>query len=96
MTTRFSVAELAEMLNSSVEHVRQAVSELHEQDVLTKETFLYLERNWRIAPSDVKKVQEWLEQAEKSGRLASVSTNRRIKRKRVLPNQEPESPSDGG
>lgn len=78
------MAELAEMLNSPVEHVRQAISELHKQDALTKETFLYLERNWRIAPSDVKKIQEWLMQAGVSGELASLTTSRRVKRKRVI------------
>lgn len=89
MTTRFSVAELANMLNTPIENVRQAISELAEQEQLTKETFLYLDRSWRIAPSDIKKIQNWLQEARDSGRLSDAKQTHRVTRKRVLTGDEP-------
>ena len=83
MTTRFSLAELADMLHAPVEAVRQAVTELSERKELTRESFEFGERNWRIAPTDVKRIQEWVESAQAKTLPASQGT-RRVKRKRVV------------
>ena len=71
------------MLSTSVEYVRRAVEELSVHGVLTKETFIYAERNWRIAPSDVKKVQEWIDEAIRAGTLHQGERRRRLVRKEV-------------
>ncbi|QRF24012.1 hypothetical protein FY534_10460 [Alicyclobacillus sp. TC] len=60
MTTRFSMAELAEMLHENIEHVRIAVDSLAAAGQLTGESFQFGHRNWRIAPSDVKNIAHWL------------------------------------
>ncbi len=86
MTTRFSLAELSEMLHVPVDVIRRAVDELSEQGLLTAESFVFGDRNWRVAPSDTKRIQQWIAdfQAQNSDVLAS-SERRRMKRKVVAP-----------
>lgn len=60
MTTRFSLSELGEMLHVPVQTIRLAVDELATRGHLTAESFIYGERNWRIAPSDVKRIQDFI------------------------------------
>jgi hypothetical protein len=88
MTTRFSLAELAEMLQVPVDAVRMAVDDLAEHNGLTAESFVYGERNWRIAPSDVKRVQDWIQAKQKSGELELERKSRRVVRRQVV-NHEP-------
>lgn len=84
MTTRFSLAELAEMLHTTVEAVRAAVDDLSARGELTAESFEYGERNWRIAPSDTKIIQAWIQEKVASGELVIRPPQRKIKRKQVL------------
>lgn len=88
MTTRFSLAELADMLHVTVDAVRTAVDELSANEELTAESFVYGERNWRIAPSDTKKIQEWITQKVSSGELSIQKPQRRILRKQVVASTE--------
>ncbi|MFC4766695.1 hypothetical protein [Effusibacillus consociatus] len=60
MTVRFNMDDVAEMLKVPIERVRMALEELREQGDLTAETFLYAEKAWRIAPIDVKRIQNLL------------------------------------
>jgi hypothetical protein len=85
MTTRFSLAELADMLHTTVEAVRAAVDDLSKRGELTAESFEYGHRNWRIAPSDTKKIQAWIVQKVESGELEIRPPVRKIRRKVVLP-----------
>lgn len=85
MTTRFSVAELAEMLKVPVEVVRYAANELSSE--FTGESFLYNERSWRIAPSDVKRIQEWISTREDIDSLVTTKT-RRVRVKRITSTDE--------
>lgn len=87
MTTRFSLAELADMLHVDVVTVRRAVDDLASQGLLTAESFVFNERNWRVAPSDVKRVTEWLHQRNVDSEPTHGKTERRIKKKRI---REPE------
>lgn len=96
MTTRFSLAELADMLSTSVTNIRAAITELSEQEVLTKETFEYGERNWRIAPSDIKKIQEWVTRAQAAGLLTREMKTPRLKRKQVIPSPNHVLPRSDG
>ena len=86
MTTRFSLAELSEMLHVPVDVVRRAVDELSEQGLLTAESFVFGDRNWRVAPSDTKRIQQWIAdlQTQNSDVFASPE-RRRMKRKVVAP-----------
>jgi hypothetical protein len=84
MTTRFSVAEMAEMLHTSVHAVRAAVEDLSRQQELTRETFTYGDRNWRIAPSDSKRIQQWIEKKAQAGELTESMPQRRVRKKQVL------------
>lgn len=93
VTTRFSLAELSEMLHVPVDAVRFAVNELKKESQLTAESFLFAERNWRIAPSDVKRIQAYISQAVEEGRLQIQVPARKIKKKQILlmdplPNKE--------
>ncbi|MBX5435662.1 MAG: hypothetical protein IRZ33_00425 [Alicyclobacillaceae bacterium] len=92
MTTRFSLAELADMLNVPVQVVRRAVEALAREEALTAESFQYMDRNWRIAPSDVKRVQEWIACAHQRGQLepAAVRRTSHVKRKQVLSDSGPD------
>lgn len=85
MTTRFSVAELADMLKVPVEVVRHAADQLAAE--FTGESFLFNERSWRIAPSDVKRIQEWIATHEDFESHVSVK-QRRVRAKRVSPVDE--------
>lgn len=86
MTTRFSLSELADMLGSPVEWVRLAVDTLSAAGELTAESFIFGGRNWRIAPSDVKRIQTWLEEGVQSGFLtAEPKQNRSVRRRIVKP-----------
>jgi hypothetical protein len=84
VTTRFSLSELAEMLHTTVEAVRAAVDDLSARGELTAESFEYGERNWRIAPSDTKLIQAWIEEKVASGELVIRPPQRRVKRKMVV------------
>lgn len=86
MTTRFSIAELSDMLQTPVAYIRIAIEELSRSDALTAESFIYAERNWRVAPSDVKRIQAWLAEAQTAGNLPSLQERRIVKRKRVISN----------
>ncbi len=85
MTTRFSLSELATMLHVPVEYVRAAVDALSQEGELTAESFLYGERNWRIAPSDTKRIQAWIEGEVQAGRLVEEKPVRKVRRKVVSP-----------
>lgn len=85
MTTRFSLSELAEMMNLPVDAIRAAVESLAEAAELTAESFRYADKNWRVAPSDVKRVQEWIEQKSQSGEIVLEKPKRRIKSKKIMP-----------
>jgi len=80
------------MLSTSVENIRAAITELSTEGLLTKETFEYGERNWRIAPSDVKKIQEWVTLAQVEGLLVSQKKTNRIKSKHVISSPNRPSP----
>jgi hypothetical protein len=88
MTTRFSLSELAEMLHLPVEAIRAAVDDLADRGELTAESFVFAERNWRIAPSDVKRIQDWLAEKAASGELVVNQPVRRVKRRRVIASPE--------
>lgn len=85
MTTRFSLSELATILHVPVEYVRAAVDALSQEGELTAESFLYGERNWRIAPSDTKRIQAWITAEAEAGRLMTETPARRVRRKVVSP-----------
>jgi hypothetical protein len=93
LTTRFSLAELAEMLHTTVEAVRAAVDDLSARGELTAESFEYGDRNWRIAPSDTKIIQQWIVEKVASGELVIRPPQRRVKRKKVLQSAEKSDPS---
>lgn len=78
LTTRFSLSELADMLHVRVEMVRQAVEALETQ--LTGESFIYNDRTWRIAPSDVKRIKVWI---DAHGETLEDSSGKRARRVRV-------------
>ncbi|WAH35825.1 hypothetical protein [Alicyclobacillus dauci] len=86
MTTRFSLAELGDMLHVPVEQVRQAVEALAEE--LTGESFLYNERTWRIAPSDVKRIQTWLATHARETNELHRPRARNVRIKRIKPAEE--------
>lgn len=94
MTTRFSLSELAEMLHVPVEHVRMAVDALSAHGELTAESFQYGDRNWRIAPSDTKRLQAWIVEETTAGRLAQTGPTRRIRKKQVISDATSEGETD--
>lgn len=57
MTKRYSVEQVANMLQCETEKVRTAIAELKGRQELSGETFPFAEAAWRIAPSDVIKIQ---------------------------------------
>ncbi|WP_067931896.1 hypothetical protein [Alicyclobacillus kakegawensis] len=83
MTTRFSLSELAQMLQAPVEVVRQAVDDLADHGELTAESFVFGDRNWRVAPSDVKRVQDWIAEHGAKGETGNRKPVRRVRRKVV-------------
>lgn len=84
MTTRFSLAELGDMLHVPVDTVRMAVDALSAESELTAESFLYMDRNWRIAPSDVKRIQDWIVDALKNGQATMAPAKRRVRKREVV------------
>ncbi|WP_198853021.1 hypothetical protein [Alicyclobacillus sp. SO9] len=84
MTTRFSLSELSEMLGVPVDVVRTAVEHLAGQKELTAETFVYGQRSWRVAPSDVKRLQDWIQSDAGGENLRVKRPQRRIKRKQKV------------
>ncbi|GMA58562.1 hypothetical protein C7445_10483 [Alicyclobacillus sacchari] len=87
MTTRFSISELAEMLHVPVSYIRQAVDALASD--LTGESFVFQDRNWRIGPSDVKRIQEWIIEHQDDLAEATQPRARRVRSRRVAtPDQE--------
>lgn len=84
MTTRFSIAELADMLHAPVEAVRTAVDELSRRGELTAESFAFGDRNWRVAPSDVKRIQAQIEDKAHSLDAAGPKERRHIVRKKQI------------
>lgn len=58
MTKRYSVQDVAQMLQTDHEQIRQTVSDLVEKHQLSHETFLFTASTWRIAPSDVPLIQQ--------------------------------------
>ncbi|MFD1673411.1 hypothetical protein [Alicyclobacillus fodiniaquatilis] len=85
MTTRFSLAELADMLHVSVEAVRNAVEA--QRDELSGESFIYNERTWRIAPSDVLPIKTWLEAHPEAISQSAGAKARRVRVKRIAEEQ---------
>jgi len=81
VTTRFSISELAEMLHVPVSYIRQAVDALAND--LTGESFVFQDRNWRIGPSDVKRIQEWIVEHQDELAEASRPRHRRVRSRRV-------------
>lgn len=81
VTTRFSLSELAEMLHVHVDAVRSAVDALAAEGGLTAESFPFGDRNWRIAPSDTKRIQTWIEKQIAAGGFVGNSTHRKVTRK---------------
>ncbi|MCY0875852.1 MAG: hypothetical protein OWT28_06245 [Firmicutes bacterium] len=67
MTKRYSIEDVAQMLQADVNKVRLTVSSLHRAQELSAETFPFAERAWRIAPSDVIKIQLRMEQGDTLG-----------------------------
>ncbi|MDQ0190606.1 hypothetical protein JI721_02900 [Alicyclobacillus cycloheptanicus] len=84
MTTRFSLAELAEMLHVPVDHVRLAVDTLSAEGELTAESFQFGGRNWRIAPSDTKRIQAWIQVQTEQGNLSQTAPKRRVRARKVI------------
>ncbi len=86
MTTRFSIAEVADMLHVPVEAVRAAVDELSALGELTAESFVFGDRNWRVAPSDMKRIQAKVQEEGQSEPVKEANQRRRIvRKKRIAP-----------
>jgi hypothetical protein len=79
------------MLHVPVEMVRLAVDHLSTKGELTAESFLFMDRNWRVAPSDIKRIQEWIVAGVDSGNIAFVPPKRRVKRKQIIEGSEEET-----
>ncbi|MCL6600164.1 hypothetical protein [Alicyclobacillus macrosporangiidus] len=84
MTTRFSLAELAEMMHTRVDIIRLAVDTLAAEGKLTAESFVFGDRNWRIAPTDIKRIQDWIEAKKAAGALAEQPPRRRVLKKQIV------------
>ncbi len=78
MTKRYSVEQVATMLGKDMSSIRQAVEVLREEHRLSAETFLVGDRSWRVTPSDVQKIQAYLEWSIEE--LPSVTAQRRVRR----------------
>ncbi|PWI58340.1 hypothetical protein [Sulfoacidibacillus thermotolerans] len=88
MTKRYSVEQVAEMLGRDLLTVRTAVETLHKQRALSAETFLFAKRAWRVTPSDVSKIQIYLdEQVTGSMRHHERKVRRVVKRQVIAPPQ---------
>lgn len=80
MTKRYSVEQVAGMLVSDMSSIRNALEVLRDRHELSAETFLFADRSWRITPSDVQKVQSYLEQVQDQKSGEKSVTERRIRR----------------
>lgn len=88
MTTRFSIAEVADMLHAPLEAVRAAVDELSELGELTAESFAFGDRNWRVAPSDVKRIQAKVQvQGQRESAKGANQERRIVRKKRMAPTE---------
>ncbi len=89
MTKRFSVDDVALMLQTNHELVRKALERLHEDKRLSAETFLFANTSWRIAPNDVTILQDTIKMIQRDGVEENdthpPSSRRRIIRKNVDP-----------
>ncbi|MCY0902782.1 MAG: hypothetical protein OWU32_11450 [Firmicutes bacterium] len=86
MTKRYSVADVAQMLQVDSDLVRGALDHLSATGALTAESFLFADRAWRVAPSDVTKIQLHLQARPKAmnGEL-TPEKRRRVIRKEAAP-----------
>ena len=93
MTTRFSLADLAEMFNQPITGVREAVEQLAKVGQLSAESFTFGERIWRIAPSDTRKIQDYMDDnGLNTSEQRTVSRN--VHRKQVIRKIKAEESSD--
>ena len=81
LTKRYSIDEVAAMLERDALSIRKALRELQAQKELSAETFLFANGVWRITPTDVSKIQNQLEAMVDS---VSHSSHERKIRKRIL------------
>ncbi len=81
MTKRYSIDEVADMLDRDASAIRKALRELQDQKELSAETFLFANGVWRITPTDVPKIQNRLSVLADAS--ANSSHERKI-RKRIL------------
>lgn len=79
------------MLHVPIELVRQAVDELAHEGELTAESFIFGDKTWRVAPSDVKRITHRIEQKQATGETPVDVPKRRVKRKRIEPVQNEEN-----
>lgn len=79
------------MLGVPVDVVRTAVEHLANEKELTAETFVYGQRSWRVAPSDVKRLQDWIQSGAGEENLRAERPRRRIKRKQRVVEEHPGS-----
>ena len=63
MTKRYSIEQVADMLRSGSDRIRLALEELEKRNQLSAETFLFAHDIWRVTPTDVPKIQEYLRTA---------------------------------
>lgn len=73
------------MLHVPVQYIRQAVDALSSE--FTGESFPFDDRNWRIGPSDVKRIQAWIIDHEEQLRADALAASRRIRAKRLVSKQ---------
>ncbi len=89
MTKRFSVDDVALMLQTNHELVRKALERLIDEKRLSAETFLFASTSWRIAPNDVTMIQDTIKMIKPSGTdcsdIQQSASRRRIVRKNVDP-----------
>jgi hypothetical protein len=76
------------MLGAPLPAVRRAVETLAERGELTAESFVFAEHSWRIAPSDVKRVQALVREWAKGA--APERPQRRIKARRIVTPSDPD------
>lgn len=77
------------MLRVPVHAVRAAVDALSLSGALTAESFLYGEKNWRVAPSDTKRILAWIEEEVAKGTLELSPPKRKVMKKVVQVNHNP-------
>ncbi|WP_156807298.1 hypothetical protein [Effusibacillus pohliae] len=94
MTVRFNMDDVAEMLQVPLERVRMALEELNEQGKLTAETFPYAEKAWRIAPIDIKRIQNLLREKGLDTPEAQIPTEK--PKRRIVKIVKKSAPGTGG